>query len=116
MIYSMKKNVKDFMDYPIRVLHSNVISELSLENRERIKKLVPHVEFVDINNETYNNQAITISKTQSSFLSLELRSIKYDKVFFDCDMLCIGDISEMLETTMSGYLVVVVPQPILIVV
>ena len=60
------------MDYPIRVLHSNVISELSLENRERIKKLVPHVEFVDINNETYNNpNSDNIQNTEFFLLSLE---------------------------------------------
>ena len=105
MIYSMKKNVKDFMDYPIRVLHSNVISELSLENRERIKKLVPHVEFVDINNETYNNAPVQYPKHRVAFLSLEcFRSIQYEKVFFfDCDMLCIGDISDMLETVPSDW-------------
>ena len=105
MIYSMKKNVKDFMDYPIRVLHSNVISELSLENRERIKKLVPHVEFVDINNETYNNAPVQYPKHRVAFLSLEcFRSIQYEKVFFfDCDMLCIGDISDMLETAPSDW-------------
>ena len=58
MIYSMKKNVKDFMEYPIRVLHSSSISELSVENREKIKKLVPHVQFEDIYNESYINAAV----------------------------------------------------------
>ena len=33
MIYSMKKNVKDFMEYPIRVLHSSSISELRIEKK-----------------------------------------------------------------------------------
>ena len=79
MIYSMKKNVKDFMDYPIRVLHSNVISELSLENRDRIKKLVPHVEFVDINNETYNNAPVQYPKHRVAFLSLN-DGVKYLKL------------------------------------
>ena len=32
MIYSMKKNVRDFMDYPMKILHSSAISDLSLDN------------------------------------------------------------------------------------
>ena len=83
MIYSMKKNVKDFMEYPIRVLHSSSISELSVENREKIKKLVPHVQFEDIYNESYINAPVQYPKHRVAFLSLEcFRTIQYDKVFF----------------------------------
>ena len=46
MIYSMKKNVKDFMEYPIRVLHSSSISELSAKNREKIKKPLTSLKFM----------------------------------------------------------------------
>jgi len=105
MIYSMKKHVKDFMEYPIRVLHSSAISELSVENREKIKKLVPHVEFEDIYNEIYINAPVQYPKHRVAFLSLEcFRPIEYEKVFFfDCDMLCVQDISEGIETAPSEY-------------
>ena len=105
MIYSMKKNVKDFMEYPIRVLHSSSISELSAKNREKIKKLVPHVQFEDIYNESYINAPVQYPKHRVAFLSLEcFRPIEYDKVFFfDCDMLCIWDISEGIEESPNEY-------------
>ena len=103
MIYSMKKNVKDFMEYSIKILHSSAISDLSIKNRDKIRKIVPHVEFEDINNEVYNNAPVEYPKHRVAFLSLEcFKSTTYDKVFFfDCDMLCIGDLSDMLETTPS---------------
>ena len=105
MIYSMKKNVKDFMEYPIRVLHSSSISELSVENREKIKKLVPHVQFEDIYNESYINAPVQYPKHRVAFLSLEcFRPTEYEKVFFfDCDMLCIRDISEGIEEAPSEW-------------
>ena len=40
MIYSMKKHVKDFMEYPIRILHSTAISGLSEQNQDKIRKIV----------------------------------------------------------------------------
>ena len=105
MIYSMKKNVKDFMEYPIRVLHSSSISELSVENREKIKKLVPHVQFEDIYNESYINAPVQYPKHRVAFLSLEcFRPTEYEKVFFfDCDMLSIRDISDGLEEAPSEW-------------
>ena len=88
MIYSMKKHVKDFMEYPIRILHSTAISGLSEENQDKIRKIVPHVIFEDINNDVYNNAPVEYPKHRVAFLSLEcFRSTEYDKVFFfDCDM------------------------------
>jgi len=105
MIYSMKKNVKDFMEYPIKVLYSSVISELSVENREKIKKIVPHVEFEDIYNESYINAPVQYPKHRVAFLSLEcFRPVEYEKVFFfDCDMLCINDISDGIENAPNDF-------------
>ncbi len=105
MIYSMKKHVKDFMEYPIKILHSSAISELSLKNQEKIKKLVPHVEFEDVTVEQYIDAPVQYPKHRVAFLSLEcFKSTSYDKVFFfDCDMLCIDDISEGIETAPSEY-------------
>ncbi len=41
MLYSMKKNVKDFMEYPIRIMHSTTIAGISQENQNRLKKTYP---------------------------------------------------------------------------
>ena len=105
MIYSMKKNVKDFMEYPMKILNSSAISDLSVENREKIKKLVPHVEFEDIYNQSYMDAPVQYPKHRVAFLSLEcFRPTEYEKVFFfDCDMLCIRDISEGIETAPNEY-------------
>ena len=105
MIYSMKKNVKDFMEYPMKILHSSAISDLSVENREKIKKLVPHVEFEDIYNQSYMDAPVQYPKHRVAFLSLEcFRPTEYEKVFFfDCDMLCIRDISEGIEEAPSEW-------------
>ena len=105
MIYSMKKHVKDFMEYPIRILHSTAISGLSEENQDKIRKIVPHVVFEDINNDVYNNAPVEYPKHRVAFLSLEcFKSIEYDKVFFfDCDMLCVGELSDMLESAPNDW-------------
>jgi len=100
MLYSMKKNVKDFMQYPVKIMHSTVIAGISEENQNKIRKIVPHVEFEDINREEYINAPVQYPKHRTAFLSLEcFRTTSYDKVFFfDCDMLCVNDISEGIET------------------
>ena len=79
MLYSMKKNVKDFMQYPVKIMHSTTIAGISEDNQEKIRKIVPHVEF----------------------LSLEcFKSTTYEKLFFfDCDMLCVNDITEGIENS-----------------
>lgn len=101
MLYSMKKHVKDFMEYPIKIMHSTTIAGISEENQNKIKKIVPHVEFEDINKDEYINAPVQYPKHRTAFLSLEcFRATTYDKVFFfDCDMLCVNDISEGIETS-----------------
>ena len=96
MLYSMKKNVKDFMEYPIRIMHSTTIAGISQENQNKLKKLIPHIEFKDINKKEYIEAPVQYPKHRTAFLSLEcFKNTKYDKVFFfDCDMLCIDDITE----------------------
>ena len=36
MLYSMKKHVKDFMDYPVRIMHSTKIGGISKHNQARL--------------------------------------------------------------------------------
>lgn len=98
MLYSMKKHVKDFMDYPVRIMHSTKIGGISKHNQDKLKKLIPHIEFEDINKDEYINAPVKYPKHRTAFLSLEcFRDSQYDKVFFfDCDMLCINDITEGL--------------------
>ena len=101
MLYSMKKNVKDFMNYPIKIMHSTKIAGISEENQNKLKKLIPHLQFEDINRDEYINAPVQYPKHRTAFLSLEcFKSTSYDKVFFfDCDMLCVNDISEGIETS-----------------
>ena len=105
MLYSMKKNVKDFMDYPIKIMHSTKIAGISLNNQQKLKKLIPHIEFEDINRDVYINAPVKYPKHRTAFLSLEcFRPSSYDKVFFfDCDMLCIGDISEGIKNSPNDH-------------
>ena len=53
MLYSMKKHVKDFMDYPVRIMHSTKIAGISKENQLKLTKLIPHIHFEDINKDEY---------------------------------------------------------------
>ena len=96
MLYSMKKHVKDFMDYPVKIMHSTKIAGISKENQLKLTKLIPHIHFEDINKDEYIKAPVKYPKHRTAFLSLEcFRPTTYDKVFFfDCDMLCIKDISE----------------------
>ena len=105
MLYSMKKNVKNFMDYPIKIMHSTQIAGISLNNQQKLKKLIPHIEFEDINRDVYINAPVKYPKHRTAFLSLEcFRPSNYDKVFFfDCDMLCIRDISEGIENSPNDH-------------
>ena len=105
MLYSMKKNVKNFMDYPIKIMHSTQIAGISLDNQQKLKKLIPHIEFEDINRDVYINAPVKYPKHRTAFLSLEcFRPSNYDKVFFfDCDMLCIQDISEGIENSPNDH-------------
>ena len=101
MLYSMKKNVKDFMNYPIKIMHSTKIAGISEENQNKLKKLIPHLQFEDINRDEYINAPVQYPKHRTAFLSLEcFKSTKYNKVFFfDCDMLCVKDISEGIKNS-----------------
>tara|TARA_Y100001972_G_scaffold102031_1_gene127290 strand:+ start:1783 stop:2568 length:786 start_codon:yes stop_codon:yes gene_type:complete len=105
MLYSMKKNIKDFMDYPIKIMHSTKIAGISIENQNKLKKLIPHIEFEDINREEYINAPVQYPKHRTAFLSLEcFKPTKYEKIFFfDCDMLCVKDISKGLEEAPNEY-------------
>ena len=105
MLYSMKKNVKNFMDYPIKIMHSTQIAGISLDNQQKLKKLIPHIEFEDINRDVYINAPVKYPKHRTAFFSLEcFRPANYDKVFFfDCDMLCIQDISEGIENSPNDH-------------
>tara|TARA_R110001599_G_scaffold336055_1_gene553538 strand:- start:371 stop:1066 length:696 start_codon:yes stop_codon:yes gene_type:complete len=100
----MKKNVKDFMDYPIKIMHSTKIAGISIENQNKLKKLIPHIQFEDINLNEYINAPVKYPKHRTAFLSLEcFKPTEYDKVFFfDCDMLCIQDISEGIINSPSS--------------
>ncbi len=104
MLYSMKKNVKDFMDYPVKIMHSTKIAGISDENQAKLKKLIPYIQFEDINIDEYINAPVQYPKHRTAFLSLEcFKPTEYDKVFFfDCDMLCIQDISEGIINSPSS--------------
>jgi len=105
MLYSMKKNIKDFDKCDVKIYHNKIIAHLSNENQDAIKKISSNIDFEHIDKPHYylgklpqkGNRA---EGCKAAYLTLEsFREYDYDKVIlFDVDMLCIGDISELFNS------------------
>ena len=96
MLYSMKKHLKNFNNYKIRIFTDNCISLLSSENRMMLNKLFSNIEIIDVNNEVYRNAKVEIQEHRLAYLTMEIfNQNDYDYIlFFDGDMLTIKDFSD----------------------
>jgi lipopolysaccharide biosynthesis glycosyltransferase len=97
LLYSMQRNVPDFHKYPLKIYFDEKISSFTRASRERLRRIVPHVEFEAIDCEVYRKVKIKVESHRPSYLTLEVfRETKYRQVlFFDTDMLCLRDFTDM---------------------
>jgi lipopolysaccharide biosynthesis glycosyltransferase len=98
MIYSLTKNVPDFLNYSHKIFVSDFCI-LSDENRDKVRKLLPDVIFEEVNQEVYSKIKVRHEHCRPSFLTIDIfKQREYDIVcYFDADMLCVKDITEGLE-------------------
>ena len=89
-----------WFDLPVVVLHSQTLSPLSDANRRRLEKVYSNISFREVDENRYEAFLDHTPKHMLPALySLEsFRSSEYDRVvFLDCDMLCLGDISDLFR-------------------
>tara|TARA_R100001377_G_C3185599_1_gene108408 strand:+ start:87 stop:875 length:789 start_codon:yes stop_codon:yes gene_type:complete len=98
VIYSLIKNVPNFLDYSHKIFISD-FCKLSDENIKKIKKLLPDVIIEKNNQEVYKKVNVMHKKSRADFNCLEMFNQKdYDIVcFFDADMLCVKDITDGIK-------------------
>jgi lipopolysaccharide biosynthesis glycosyltransferase len=101
MLWSMKKHIPDFDDYPIKIYCDNDISKLSESSRQAIREVAPQVIFDDVNQPAYREDEIKQEHHRQAYVTLEVfREEGYKKVcFFDVDMLCVADFSGIFSVS-----------------
>ena len=105
MLYSMKKNIPNFLEHSHKIFYNDVFCKLSDENKEKIRKIIPNMQFDNIQQPSYDTANIVFEHGRPPLLTLEaFNQPDYDVVCkFDNDMLCINDITDVLS--MDGDLV-----------
>tara|TARA_R110002050_G_scaffold74150_3_gene159269 strand:- start:3529 stop:4347 length:819 start_codon:yes stop_codon:yes gene_type:complete len=104
MIYSIMKHAGQSQPYDIKCYYHDIVSPLSEENQLKLKAICPNIKFHKATRQEYligpkDENGRTAENSQPCYLSFELfREHAYDSIiWFDIDMLCINDISELLE-------------------
>ena len=98
MLYSMKKNIPNFLEHSHKIFYNDVFCKLSDENKEKIRKIIPNMQFDNIQQPSYDTPNIVFYHGRPPLLTLEaFRQSEYDIVCkFDNDMLCVDDITDVL--------------------
>lgn len=101
--HSLKKH-NPWLTCPLTVVWSKELSPLSDGSRKRIESIWPDVRYHEVEEARYH---IFLQQTPEHMLpalfSLECFNMpEWDKVvFFDVDMLCLGDVSELFKTDVA---------------
>ena len=103
MIHSLKKHLSNFDKFDFKVFYSDEVCQLSEENKNKLRKIHSDIIFEKIDQPAYSNCDVMYEKHRASFLAIEcFNQTDYDKVvFFDADMLCIGDFYDVIEESPS---------------
>lgn len=104
LLYSIRKCHPEF-DYPYVVLHSRHHAPLSAENQAYLKGLYQGLVFKEVDESAYEgiwNQSVVLGtpeRLKPSFFFLDAFSLTgFDRIVaLDGDMVCLGDISELLS-------------------
>ncbi|MDD4736020.1 MAG: glycosyltransferase [Kiritimatiellae bacterium] len=98
--HSLKKH-NTWLKCPLIVIWSKNLSPLSEESRKRIETIWPDVRYHEVDEDQYRVFLVqTPEHMLPALFTLECFSLHdWDKVvFFDVDMLCLGDVSELFKT------------------
>lgn len=95
MLYSLRKNFRNFAACDVKVFYHDVISPLSKANRDYLRKIVPNITFDPCTSLSYTDVKTRVEDHKPAFLTLEVfRQYGYDKVvFMDADTYCFRDFS-----------------------
>ena len=93
LLLSIVKNNKNF-NYHLKIYYQEDFSE---ENKEKVRKIYSNVEFEDVKEDFYRN-------VYKWFMCLcAFKEYKYKRVvFIDSDMICLGDLSEIINAKIYG--------------
>ena len=99
MLYSMKKHIPKIESYRIELFCDDTIDPLSEQNRSILKSIMPNLVITDISNEIYRSARCNPEHHRLAYLTLEVfRQTAFKRViFFDGDMVTIGDFSAMFS-------------------
>ncbi|OOG78672.1 hypothetical protein B0E43_00905 [Algoriphagus sp. A40] len=94
----MNKHVAGFEESRLKIFYNHSFCQLSQNSKRDILAIAPHAELVEIIQPRYELGSLTDEYHRPAFLTLEaFRQEKMDQViFFDADMLCLRDFSEIL--------------------
>lgn len=101
--HSLKKH-NTWLKCPLIIVWSKKLSPLSVENRLRIQAIWPDVRYHEVDEVRYR---VFLAQTPEHMLpalfTLECFNLPdWEKVvFFDVDMLCLGDVSELFKTNVA---------------
>ncbi len=100
MLYSMHQHIPNFARHPVKIFFDNELAPLSQANQDALRRVSPNVTFEEAQSQVYQDTEIETERYSMgmAYLSLEaFRQTDFDSVlYFDTDMLCLGDISDIL--------------------
>lgn len=99
LLYSLLKQIPNFLSYDVKVICSDTIAPLRDEYKAYLKKIVPNILFENVMEVEYTNATTKVPDHKPAFLTLNLfKQYEWDKVvFMDADTLCYRDFSELLK-------------------
>lgn len=98
------KTHNPWLNCPLTVVWSKKLSPLSDESRKRIESIWPVVRYHEVDETRYRVFLVqTPEHMLPALFTLECFNMpEWDKVvFFDADMLCLGDVSELFKTDVA---------------
>jgi lipopolysaccharide biosynthesis glycosyltransferase len=98
MLHSLSKHVLGFAESRLKIFYNCHFSKLGFENQLAILAICPHAELEEIHQPRYELGSLNDEFHRPAFLTLEaFRQEESDQViFFDSDMMCLRDFSEIL--------------------
>ena len=99
MIYSMAKHIPNFKKNFVRVFYDDSISPLSNNNKTALLELMENIELIHIRDDIYRKAKCKNEEHRLAYLTIETfnQSDFSNVVFFDGDMITMGDFSDVLD-------------------
>lgn len=100
LIYSLYKNIPNFLEYDFIIFVSDLINvKLSEDKIIELKKNFKNIKIKEINVEEYLLGHVLVPTQRASFLTIESFNLNYDKIIFiDSDILCLNNILNVFDS------------------